>query len=116
MDGLYNFTVHEPIFREYLQELDDEELSREARNHAFSARLPLAALGRLTCSRQIWSKRNSVAERRCREFYSELFEALVGFGGVTALVRTQTSRSDHIPKFPLGSAEDRGGKEANRDR
>jgi hypothetical protein len=33
MDGLYNFTVQEPIFREYLQEIDDEELSREARSH-----------------------------------------------------------------------------------
>ena len=35
MDGLYNYKVQEPIFREHLQKLDDEELSREARNHVF---------------------------------------------------------------------------------
>ena len=35
MDGLYNYKVQEPIFREYLQELDDDELSTEARNHVF---------------------------------------------------------------------------------
>ena len=35
MDGLYNYKVQEPLFREYLQELDDEELSREARNPVF---------------------------------------------------------------------------------
>lgn len=28
MDGLYNYKVQEPIFREYLQELDEEQLSR----------------------------------------------------------------------------------------
>ena len=28
MDGFYNFTVQEPIFREYLEELDEEQLSR----------------------------------------------------------------------------------------
>jgi hypothetical protein len=35
MDGLYNYKVQEPIFREYLQKLDDEELSREARDFVF---------------------------------------------------------------------------------
>jgi len=31
MDGLYNFTVQEPIFREYLQEFKDEN-NRERSN------------------------------------------------------------------------------------
>ena len=35
MDGLYNYKIQGPIFREHLQKLDDEELSREARNHVF---------------------------------------------------------------------------------
>jgi hypothetical protein len=35
MDGLYNYKVQEPIFKEHLQKLDDEELSREARSLVF---------------------------------------------------------------------------------
>ena len=35
MDGLYNYKVQEPIFKEHLQKLDDEELAREARSHVF---------------------------------------------------------------------------------
>jgi hypothetical protein len=35
MDGLCNYKIQGPIFREHLQKLDDDELSREARNHVF---------------------------------------------------------------------------------
>jgi hypothetical protein len=35
MDGLYNYKVQEPIFREYLQELDDEQLSNVACDFVF---------------------------------------------------------------------------------
>ena len=119
MDGLYNYKVQEPLFREYLQELDDEELSREARHHVFLCETSLGGpweidVFKTNLIKEVFGRRGR--PRRCRESYFELFEALVGFGGVTALVRTPTSRSDHIPKFLLGSAEDRGGKEANCDR
>jgi hypothetical protein len=53
MDGLYNFTVQEPIFWEHLQKLDDEELSREAR-FALSA----------NCLPTRWRARHSMSSLR----------------------------------------------------
>ena len=47
-----NFTVQGPIFRDYLQELDDEQFSSAHVTLSFFARLPSVGPGKSTCSRQ----------------------------------------------------------------
>ena len=47
MDGLYNFTVQEPIFRDYLQELDDDQLSNVARDFVFLCKTSIGAPWRI---------------------------------------------------------------------
>jgi hypothetical protein len=74
MDGLYNFTVQEPIFREHLQELDDEELSRAARNHLFLCETSIGGPWRIDLF-----KTNLIKEEFARRGKSELFEVAEGF-------------------------------------
>jgi hypothetical protein len=68
MDGLYNYTVQGPIFRAYLQELDDEELSREARNHVFLCETSLGGPWKIDLF-----KRNLTKEEFGRRGKLELF-------------------------------------------
>jgi hypothetical protein len=70
MDGLYNYKVQEPIFREYLQKLDDEDLSSEARNHVFLCETSLGGLWKIDLF-----KRNLIQEEFGRRGKLELFEA-----------------------------------------
>ena len=74
MDGLYNFTVQEPILREYLQELDDEELSREARNHIFLCKTSLGGPKEIDLF-----KANLIKEEFERRGKLELFEVAEKF-------------------------------------
>ena len=69
MDGLYNFNVQGPIFREYLQELDDEQLSRVARDYVFLCETSFA--GKIDLF-----KTNLIKEEFGRRGKLELFEVL----------------------------------------
>ena len=74
MDGLYNYKVQEPIFREYLQELDDDELSREARNHVFLCETSLGGPWKIDLF-----KTNLIKEEFARRGRLELFEVAETF-------------------------------------
>ena len=43
MDGLFNYKVQEPIFRVYLHELDDDQLSNVARDFVFLCKTSIGA-------------------------------------------------------------------------
>jgi hypothetical protein len=74
MDGLYNFKVQEPIFRDYLQGLDDEELSRETRNHVFLCETALGGPWKIDLF-----KTNLIKEEFERREKLELFEVAEKF-------------------------------------
>ena len=85
MDGLYNYKVQKPIFRQYLQEMSDEQLSSMVRDGVFLCETSLGHPWKTNLFKTNLSKRNSVAEgsrtfRSRRKVYSEIFEALVGLG------------------------------------
>ena len=69
MDGLYNYRVQGPIFTEHLQKLDDEELSREARNHVFLCETSIGGPWKIDLF-----KTNLIKEEFSRRGKLELFE------------------------------------------
>ena len=69
MAGWTDAKVEEEIFREYLEEMHDDELSRIARHYVFSAKRRWADRGKLMCGNAI-SFIRSVAAARNRSFIS----------------------------------------------
>ena len=71
MDGLYNYKVQEPIFREYLQEVDDEQLSRVACDYVFLCETSLAGPWKIDLF-----KTNLIKEEFARRGKPEVFEVV----------------------------------------
>jgi hypothetical protein len=69
VDGFYNFIVQEPIFREHLQGLDSEELSRVARDYVFLCETSLGGPWKIDVF-----KRDLIREEFVRRGEPELFE------------------------------------------
>ncbi len=74
MDGLYNYKVQEPIFREYLQELDDEQLSSVARDYVFLCETSIGGPWKIDLF-----KTNLIKEEFARRGKLELFEVAETF-------------------------------------
>lgn len=69
MVGLYNRLAEEPIFREYLQELDDDQLGRVARQYVFLCETALHGPWDI----DVW-KRDAARDEFQRRHRSQLFE------------------------------------------
>ena len=86
MDGLYNYRLQEPIFRTYPQELDEEQLSRVARNYVFLCETSIGGpwkidLFKTNLIKEEFGRRGKPELFEVAEsFISEVFEALVGSG------------------------------------
>ena len=74
MDGLYNYRVQEPIFRQYLQQMDDPELSSVARDYVFLWETSLGGPWKIDLF-----KTNLIKEEFARRRKLELFEVAEGF-------------------------------------
>ena len=74
MDSLYNYTVQEPVFKQYLHELDDEQLSRVARDHVFLCQTSIGGPWKIDAF-----KRNLIQEEFARRGKLQLFEVAETF-------------------------------------
>jgi hypothetical protein len=74
MDGLYNYTVQEPIFREYLRRMDDAELSGMARDYVFLCETSLRGPWKIDLF-----KTNLIKEEFARRGKPGLFEVAESF-------------------------------------
>lgn len=69
MDGLYNRKIHEPIFKEHLQNISDAELAREARSYVFMCNTALNGPWAI----DEW-KRKAIQEESCRRGRPEIYQ------------------------------------------
>ena len=74
MDGLYNYKVQEPIFREYLRELGEEQLLRVARDYVFLCETSLGGPWKIDVFR-----RDVIREEFPRRGEPEFFEVADNF-------------------------------------
>ena len=74
MDRLYNYKVQEPIFRDYLHELDDDQLSNVARDFVFLCETSIRGPWKIDLF-----KTNLIKEEFERRGKPELFEVAEKF-------------------------------------
>jgi hypothetical protein len=89
MDGLYNYKVQEPIFREYLQGMDDEELSSMARDFVFLCETAINGPWKIDAF-----KRDLIREEFSQRGKSELFQITQDFI-LNSLQRSCTATTNH---------------------